>query len=165
MGGLSVIFLMSILSFIFLLYISLLVITIIYVIISYIFESMTITTINNNLNHKHPYTAWIPFYNKYLLGTIAGNKVLGHLTAILNFINMSLTAYFYIYQKLTLIPFCVLLVSLILSFIFNTIISYKIYKSTTNKYGDILTVLTVLSLGFLRPIILFLIKDKITVKE
>ena len=93
MGGLSVIFLMSILSFIFLIYISLLVITVIYVIISYIFEGMTITTINKNLNHKHQYTAWIPFYNKYLLGTIAGNKVLGYLTAILNFINISLTKY------------------------------------------------------------------------
>ena len=52
-----------------------------------------------------------------------------------------------------------------IEFILNSIIAYKIYKKTTNKYGDILTVFNVLTLGMLSPIFLFIIRNKIKIVE
>lgn len=37
----------------------------------YVFESFGLMKLNKNLGYKHSWTAWIPIYNKYLLGKIA----------------------------------------------------------------------------------------------
>ena len=56
--------------------------------------------------------------------------------------------------------FIVLIISLIVTFILDTIISHKIYKARANKYGDILTIFNILSFGLLRPIFLFILRNK-----
>lgn len=66
MGGISVLFLMSILSFMFLTFIAMFLAIIIYVIMTYIFESISIMCISKNLQYKATFTAWIPFYNFFL---------------------------------------------------------------------------------------------------
>lgn len=55
---------------------------------------------------------------------------------------------FYIQQELEVALFVVLIISLIVTFILDTIISHKIYKARTNKYGDILTIFNILSLDY-----------------
>ena len=53
------------------------------------------------------------------------------------------------------------LVCIFVGFILDIIVSHKIYMKVTKKYGDILTVLNVVSFGILRPIILFVIRNKV----
>ena len=112
------------------------------------------------MEYKNTFTAWIPFYNKYLLGKIAGNKIMGGISCILSFIAICLGTRFYINKELEIVLFIILVISLIITFILDTMIAHRIYKSRANKYGDILTVFNILSLGLLRPIFLFIIRNK-----
>lgn len=160
MGSLSVIVLMSMLSFIFLFFITIFIVAILYTIISYTFQGISIMCMCKNMKYKNAFTAWIPFYNKYLLGKIANNKIMGVLSGFLSLISICLVTYFYIHKELEIVPFIILIVILIITFILDTIIAHRIYKSRANKYGDILTVFNILSLGLLRPIFLFIIRNK-----
>ena len=160
MGGISVVVLMSILSFIYLFFITMFVGVLLYIIISYIFEGISIMSMSKNMGYKNTFTAWIPFYNKYLLGKIAGNKIMGVISGVLSFISIFLGICFYINKELKIVLFIILTISLIITFILDTMIAHRIYKSRANKYGDILTVFNILSLGLLRPIFLFIIRNK-----
>ena len=53
---------------------------------------------SKNMGYKNTFTAWIPFYNKYLLGSIAGNKIMGIISGILSFVSICLGIYFYIHK-------------------------------------------------------------------
>ena len=116
--------------------------------------------LSKNMGYKNTFTAWIPFYNKYLLGSIAGNKIMGIISGILSFVSICLGIYFYIHKELEIVLFIILIISLIITFVLDTIISHKIYISHTNKYGDILTIFNILSFGLLRPIFLFMVRNK-----
>ena len=96
MGGISVILLMGILSAIFYIFLAIFLLIIIYQIMTYIFESIAIMEMSKNLEYKAVGTAWIPFYNKYLLGKIAGHKILGIIVAVLNGITAVSGTYCYI---------------------------------------------------------------------
>ena len=168
MGGLSVIVLMNILLFLYLFFITIFVAIILYTIISYTFEGISIMCMSKNMGYKNTFTAWIPFYNKYLLGSIAGNKIMGILSGVLSFVSICLGIYFYIHKELEIVLFIMLIISLIITFILDTIISHKIYISHTNKYGDVLTIFNILSFGLLRPIFLFIVRngeEKINVRR
>ena len=160
MGGFSVAVLMSILSFIYLFFIAIFVAIVLYIIMSYTFQGISIMCMSKNMGYKNIFTAWIPFYNKYLLGKIAGNKIMGGISGVLSFISICLGTSFYINKELEIVLFIILAISLTIAFILDTIIAHKIYKSRANKYGDILTVFNILSLGLLRPIFLFIIRNK-----
>ena len=160
MGGFSVVVLMGILSFMFLFFIAIFIAAILYTIISYIFQGISIMCMSKNIGYKNTFTSWIPFYNKYLLGKIAGNKIIGLISGFLSLLIICLGTYFYIHKELEIVPFIILVVSLIITFILDTIVAHKIYKSYAYKYGDILTIFNILSLGLLRPIFLFVIKNK-----
>ena len=160
MGGFSIVVLMSILSFIYLFFIAIFVSVVLYIMISYTFQSISIMCMSKNMGYKNAFTAWIPFYNKFLLGKIAGNKIIGGISSILTLISIFLGTRFYIHRELEIALFIILIISLIVAFILDTIIAHKIYKSHTKKYGDILTVFNILSFGLLRPIFLFIIRNK-----
>ena len=154
MGGLSVIVLMNILLFLYIFFITIFVAIILYMVISYTFEGISIICMSKNTGYKNTFTAWIPFYNKYLLGSIAGNKIMGIISGTLSFVSICLGIYFYIHKELEIVLFIILIISLIITFI-----SHKIYISHTNKYGDILTIFNILSFGLLRPIFLFIVRN------
>ena len=84
MGGISVMLLMGMLSAMYMFFIAVIAVLIIYFAVSYVFESIAAMGMCKNLYYKHSGTAWIPFYNKYLLGKIAGNKALGIIEGVLN---------------------------------------------------------------------------------
>ena len=69
--------LMGMLSAMYVFFIAVIAVLIIYFAVSYVFESIAAMGMCKNLYYKHSGTAWIPFYNKYLFGKIAGNKALG----------------------------------------------------------------------------------------
>ena len=130
MGALSVFFLMGILSTLFLIFVSLFIGILCTYVVGYLFEGFLVSSL---LDTK-TYRGWIPFYNKYLLGNITGDHVLGIISSI-----------------------CALPV-LIIGFIVDHIIAYH-FLSKRCKYASWLIVLSVFSCGFLRPIILFITKN------
>ena len=64
MGGFSIVLLTGMLSVIFFFYVALLVSVFLYSLISYTFESIALMRMSTGAKAA----AWIPFYNKYLLG-------------------------------------------------------------------------------------------------
>ena len=158
MGGMSVLILMGILSFIFYALLACFLIIVIYIIISYIFESIALMNMSKNLNYKAPVTSYIPIYNKYILGKVANNKALGIILMIDNIIIIALALATYFNYNPWI--FLVLLACILISFILNIILSDKIFRDVLKKYSVICTIFSVLTLGFLRPIFLFAISYK-----
>ena len=162
MGGISVIFLMGIFSVWAFVFIAIFATIVIFAVINYIFESISISCIGNKMNCSFKFISWIPFYNKFLLGKIGGNKIIGGMLGILNLFIVLFGIYFFVNTTTNYIIVFIFILCLLLSFILDTILSYKIYSKAVNKYSSLLTVLNVLSLGVLRPIILFVIRNKVS---
>ena len=126
----------------------------IYMLINYIFESIFF----------HPITSWIPFYNKCILGRIADKKGLGIALSIIDIFSLILIIISY---RITTLPgvmntiiFLLIILLIVLNFIFNLVLSHNIMKKVTLKFADILTILNVLTLGFSRSIILFIMRNR-----
>ena len=162
MGGISVIFLMGIFSVWVFVFTAIFATIVIFAVINYIFESISISCIGNKMNCSFKFISWRPFYNKFLLGKIGGNKIIGGILGILNLFIVLFGIYFFVNTKTNYIIVCIFILCLLLSFILDTILSYKIYSKAVNKYSSLLTVLNILSLGILRPIILFVIRNKVS---
>ena len=162
MGGISVIFLMGIFSVWVFVFTAIFATIVIFAVINYIFESISISCIGNKMNCSFKFISWIPFYNKFLLGKIGGNKIIGGILGILNLFIVLFGIYFFVNTKTNYIIVCIFILCLLLSFILDTILSYKIYSKAVNKYSSLLTVLNILSIGILRPIILFVIRNKVS---
>lgn len=154
MGALSVFFLMGILSTLFLIFVSLFIGILCTYVVGYLFEGFLVSSL---LDTKH-YRGWIPFYNKYLLGNITGDHVLGIISSICAFPVLIIGYVLFVMDELNYLLFVVFLVILIIGFIVDHIIAYH-FLSQRCKYASWLVVLSVFSCGFLRPIILFVTKD------
>ena len=154
MGGISVMLLMGMLSAMYVFFIAVIAVLIIYFAVSYVFEC-------KNLYYKHSGTAWIPFYNKYLFGKIAGNKALGIIEGVLNLSIATVAVLFFCFElEIGIIGLIALLACVIASFVIDVIIADKIFKNLNIRYSDVLTVVNVLTFGLLRPIILFIFRNK-----
>ena len=154
MGALSVFFLMGILSTLFLIFVSLFIGILCTYVVGYLFEGFLVSSL---LDTKH-YRGWIPFYNKYLLGNITGDHVLGIISSICAFPILIIGYVLFVMDELNYLLFVVFLVILIIGFIVDHIIAYH-FLSKRCKYASWLIVLSVFSCGFLRPIILFITKN------
>ena len=154
MGALSVFFLMGILSTLFLIFVSLFIGILCTYVVGYLFEGFLVSSL---LDTKH-YRGWIPFYNKYLLGNITGDHVLGIISSICALPVLIIGYVLFVMDELNYLLFVVFLVILIIGFIVDHIIAYH-FLSKRCKYASWLIVLSVFSCGFLRPIILFITKD------
>lgn len=154
MGALSVFFLMGILSTLFLIFVSLFIGMLCTYVVGYLFEGFLVSSL---LDTKH-YRGWIPFYNKYLLGNITGDRVLGIISSICAFPVLIIGYVLFVMDELNYLLFVVFLVVLIIGFIVDHIIAYH-FLSKRCKYASLLIVLSVFSCGFLRPIILFITKN------
>lgn len=154
MGALSVFFLMGILSTLFLIFVSLFIGILCTYVVGYLFEGFLVSSL---LDTKH-YRGWIPFYNKYLLGNITGDHVLGIISSLCAFPVLIIGYVLFVMDELNYLLFVVFLVILIIGFIVDHIIAYR-FLSKRCKYASWLIVLSVFSCGFLRPIILFITKN------
>lgn len=161
MGGISVLVLMSILSFIF----AIILVLLVYQVMVYFFESISIMCMCKNLKYNAPITAWIPFYNKYLLGKISGSKSLGIILASLNFLMVGSLILSYSKNLNSGVFSIIFLICALVGFLFDIIVAHKIYDKAEIKYGDLLTVFSVLTVGILRPIFLFMIRNKVNIRD
>lgn len=165
MGGISVLFSMGLLGGIYALFFASIVIfiaIIIYSIIAYIFESIAMMGISRGLRRRAPIAAWIPFYQKYLAGSIAGSKTVGGLSAFFHLGALCTGVYCRYCSQNVLSFFSLFLLCLLAGLILDLMVAHRLYKRASPKYGDILTVCSVLTLGILRPILLFVIRNKVS---
>ena len=160
MGALSVFFLMGILSTLFLIFVSLFIGILCTYVVGYLFEGFLVSSLLDTKNYR----GWIPFYNKYLLGNITGDHVLGIISSICALPVLIIGYVLFAMDELNYLLFVVFLVILIIGFIVDHIIAYH-FLSKRCKYASWLIVLSVFSCGFLRPIILFITKDYIHVSK
>ena len=147
MGGFGIAILFSLFSFIYLFFVAIAIGVILYLLYSYVFQSIASMCMLKNIGYAYPFTAWIPFYHKYLLGKIANKQILGAISGVLSFISICLC-----------VLFSILTISFMTTLIIETIIAHQIYKTHT-KYADIFTIFTILSFGILKPIFLFIIRN------
>lgn len=123
----------------------------------YVFESFGLMKLNKNLGYKHSWTAWIPIYNKYLLGKIAVKPWAGVTLSLLWLIKTVLFILGYIFAGInSLLILTIILV--IVTFIVEMIIVSKLYTKYS-KYNEVLTVFTAVTLGLLEPIFIFAIRN------
>lgn len=154
MGALSVFFLMGILSTLFLIFVSLFIGILCTYVVGYLFEGFLVSSLLDTKTDR----GWIPFYNKYLLGNITGDRVLGIISAICALPVLIIGYVLFAMDELNYCLFVVFLIILIIGFIVDHIIAYH-FLSKRCKYASWLIVLSVFSCGFLRPIILFITKN------
>lgn len=154
MGAISVLFLMGILSTLFLIFVSLFIGILCTYVVGYLFEGFLVSSL---LDSK-AYRGWIPFYNKYLLGNMTGNHILGIISSICALPVLIIGYVLFAMNELNYCLFVVFLIILIIGFIVDHIIAYH-FLSQRCRYASWLIVLSVITCGFLRPIILFIAKD------
>lgn len=70
MGGISVMFLLGMLSFLFFVFIAVLVLAVIFTVVRYILDGISVMRMAENLKFRHSGTAWIPFYNSFMIGKL-----------------------------------------------------------------------------------------------
>ena len=164
MAGFGVLIVSGILSAIFLFFIAVFAAAAAYIMASYVLEGFSIACMRKKAGDAHTFPAWIPFYSKYLLGKLADRRVMGAVSALLTLLSVCLCVYFYVCRELNTLWFILLLMALLAVFILDTLIAHwkarYLYKSRAGKYGDVLTVFTVLSLGLLRPVFLFAVRNR-----
>ncbi len=117
---------------------------IILALIYYILGSIGLMKIADRTGEERSWMAWVPVLNIYLLGKLGFSNVVGWVMVVLFLLNGNKTTSNSMF-------------SLALSVL--TIISFhKIYSKVSDK-AVIMTVFTVLSLGLLGPIFLFMIRN------
>lgn len=97
MGGFGIAIFFSLFSFIYLFFVAIAIAVILYLLYSYVFQSIACMCMSKNIGYAYPFTAWIPFYHKYLLGKIANKQILGAISGVLSFISICLCVHFYIH--------------------------------------------------------------------
>lgn len=162
MGGISFGILLGILTSVYLFFVALFAAIVLYTVISYTFEGISVMSMSKRAGRKNTIAVWVPFYSKYLLGKAASNKGAGAASGVLTALVFGCCVWLYMYREPETVVFALLGVSLFIGFIIDTIIAHGIFKSRTRKYGDVLTVVNVLTLGLLRPILLFAVRNRST---
>ena len=129
--------------------------------ILYVFECFGIMKLNDNMEYSHSWTAWVPVYHKFLLGRVGKEPQIGICLCIFSLIKWILffAAVFTENNYLWLSWIGIMLVT----FILEMITLHKVYKIHT-KYNEVFTVLSIISVGILEPIFLFVIRNKKEIK-
>lgn len=162
MGGISVLFLMGILSSLFLVFIFIFIAIFFTYVVGYLFEGLTASSFLK-VQGQSSIKGWIPFYNKYLIGQYAGVSTLGIVSAICAAPILILGYVLFFTGHMNHILLGLFLLFLLVGFITDHIIAYQ-YLSKRSRYVNLLVAISVLTVGFLRPVILFTMKDKQTIE-
>lgn len=138
---------------------------------SYFAESVYIMGVRKKAGEKMPGLVWIPVYGQYLYGRIAGSRAGGILLALNH---IAVIGMFFLLTALDedVLIFQTMLVLIMLGYAVKLFLSYKLFRSAVPGKCVLLTVLSVLSCGWLRPLMLLVFhwkskaaKGKINKKE
>lgn len=133
-------------------------------IFNYFMESFALYRLCKNNDYKNPILAWIPFYNRIILGEFADNKKMGYATFILNIIYWIL--FFIFIYFIDYIPEGIrnawstgITVISLVTYVLNIILVHLIMKKCIPKAADILTVINVFTFGISKAIVLFVLRN------
>ena len=134
------------------------------IIFNYFLESFTLYRMCKNCNYKYPLFAWLPFYNRVILGEFADNKKVGYIIFIGRLFELLLSfilIYFVnsISKDFSIFLSCFVIIISIILYILNVVLVHKIMNKTIPKVADILTVINVLTFGISKAIILFILRN------
>ena len=105
--------------------------------------------------------AWIPFYGQYLLRKQVGMEKQGAAVAVCHMAAIPLAAWFL--HDPTAIIWNILLLSLLAGFICKNIIAAAFFRTWAGERAKLYNILSMVTLGALRPIFLFAIRKKVCV--
>lgn len=141
----------------------------------YVFESIFLYKYSKRAGYPHPLTAWIPIYNKCILGRAAGKENYGKYICV--FVCIRITYHIFTnivflmadainndmlseaISKCTEMMYLLPVVLLLVGFILNLYLAHIIIKRAFPETAIFLTLLNIFTLGFSRPIILFIIRN------
>ncbi len=133
----------------------------------YLFESLAIQRYMKKKSISGAGRAFIPCYNKYMFGVIANNRRLGVVAAVVNCVKLVALAVLVVAPEGSVYyALIVFVIASLLGLIINTVIANAIFELFTGN-KTIYTVLSVVSLGVLRTIIIFFVLngDKVYIQN
>lgn len=136
------------------------------ILFNYIMEGFALYRMCRNSNYAHPITAWIPYYNRIILGDFADNKKMGNILFISKLVSLLLQFVVYFILKangndvsaVKYINYIVLFLSFG-GYILDIILVHKIMKKAIPKAADVLTVINIFTFGISKAIILFVLRN------
>ena len=156
MGGISVLVVLGLFMSFYAFYLFVIFISVFYLFENYLFECVYL------YKKEHSLIAWLPYYNKYLIGKQVNKEKEGIFLMVIEILG---TICFYLSLNVQLgsfdtIIFILFIVCCLISFSMNIYLLHEIMKQAVLKYADWITIFNVLTLGFFRGISLFLIRNK-----
>lgn len=132
---------------------------IIYLIYSWLFESLFCACICKDVWQKSPVQGWIPLWGQYLLGKAAGSRGLGAALAAVHLMVLVLSGS--IAAELVRVDGMVYLLCIVLAVVLKAIAAHRLYKMAAPGQYKVLSVISILTLGVVRPAFLFAIRKKV----
>lgn len=131
----------------------------IYLLYAYILESIFLMNVCRSLDMGAPWQGWIPFYSQYLFGKAAGKSRVGILVALAHLAAVALAVWFL--RDPLQVNWYGTLLAVVTGIVGKMLLAARIFKTWAGERGKLYTVLSVVSLGILRPTFLFLIRKKV----
>lgn len=128
---------------------------------SYIVESIYMMGALKADQADLPALAWVPIYGQYLYGKLAGVRYLGTVLALLH-VAVSFCCVLLSSLNADVLLFNVILLLWITGYIIKLVANYRMYRAAMPEKRWLLTALSILSFGWLRPVILLVFRKKFT---
>lgn len=136
----------------------------VWLMMSYCFESIAVARFRKNGGAKHTFSAWLPFYNKYLLGKLTGGRAFGvwlGVTCLLRALLLGgALAAVRTNRDLAVILSAAALSVTVVAYVLNSVAAAFFFDKCSAKSFMALTVCSIVSFGTLRPILLFAVRKK-----
>ena len=167
MAGFCIVLLMGMFSSVILFFVILLLAYLLICLFNYFMESFALYRMCQNNKYKYPILAWIPYYNRVLLGDMANDKNKGYIIFILRAISLLLVILVSYLLKdninnskglINMFNNITFIISFI-AYILDIMLVHKIMKKTFPNGADVLTVLNVITLGISKSIVLFILRN------
>lgn len=147
------IFVIALLFFIFL--------SVFYLLVSYVAERIYLMGVLKQFGVKYKILAWLPMYGQYVYGKAAGMHRMGIVLALQH----TAVAICFIFLSVLDADFLIFEIIMILSgvgLLLKWIVDHKMYHRINPEKRWLFTILSVLSLGWFRPVVLLLYRKKLT---
>ena len=128
--------------------------------VDYVFESIALMDMSKEKVLPLPGTAWIPIYQRYVLGKVSGNTALGIVALVGDSVSLLATflSFFWYGETPGNLLWLLATSARIVSFVAIMVTSYQIFTQRKKKYAVLYTVFSILTFGFLRAIFLFAVR-------
>lgn len=131
----------------------------IYLLYSWIFESIFCASLCKNRWGWKPVLGWIPVWGQYLLGRATGARKMGLLLELDHLIVLVLCMV--ITTERVQVNSVVFLFFIALGVVLKAILAHRLYKMLAPQHYKVYAWASVLSMGLLRPVFLFVLRKKV----